>query len=1005
MELRLLGPLEVVLPGENTAADGAQGPSSISLSPSLKELLALLAVHWPEVISSERIIDALWPTETDELRARHRLQTRVSQLRGSLESERDAIVTRHPGYGLSADVELDTEAFKQLVARSEEEADVQQARSLIDDALAMWRGDPLSDFAYDDWAQLAIAAMNDVYQRAKDIRLEAGVALGEGPRLLEELAQAVKQRPLDERIRAQYMEALDQSGRQADATSEYWEFRDLLADQKGLDPQGEIEEMYARILAHDEVTRLPVNPHPFFGREADIADIVQLLGDRPLVTLTGIGGTGKTRLAIEAARRVSDEYPGGAVFVDLGSVADGESVDSSVAAALGLRQSPARSSFDRLSELLSSKPTLIVLDNCEHVLPAVADLVGGLLRTVPHAHILATSRYPLAVDGEQRFPVGPLATDPGEFGLPAVDLLLDRARLGAPRVPSGSEDLQAAVEVCELLGGLPLAIELAANRLSVKTVPELLEELRTGLIADDDDPLRSAIDWSYKQLDDPAQRLFRTLGVSIGGQSSEALSRWSSQYALADEDVFSTMNRLVEAVLVSRVVVDGESRFMVLEPVRQHALRLLGEAGERESAELAHLAIYSDLASHFRIPLLIQPTTAQQVTAELGNLSAAMQRGLERKQDAAAATIAESLDYYWVFVGKAREGRGWIERLVDSGFLDRAASTAGSLTDVDQRMSVAGVCRARGFLASVDLAYAEAKKSFAEAIEEYDRLTEETRVGRWPGVDPSAIEQRHLRAVRGGAWARFLLARNLTSMHVTQFGMTGGDEELVIRAQELYQQARKTFEQREMTLDLAYLIPFIGWNERHTGSPPAHEWPDYGLEMATKLNLAVPRGIAQANLALHHLVEGDSPELAFENAKVSAQSFREIGDLYSLQIALTITAIAALRTGREQDTADALAEALHLVGRIGSGEWAAWTVGVVAVWLATTDNSDVDRLSAWLSNRNPGWRRLLASTGVPPDLLEPFEAAAPSSADPLTSSASAARAALDGLAEQRAATV
>ena len=145
-----------------------------------------------------------------------------------------------------------------------------------------------------------------------------------------------------------------QSGRQADATSEYWEFRDLLADQKGLDPQGEIEEMYARILAHDEVTRLPVNPHPFFGREADIADIVQLLGDRPLVTLTGIGGTGKTRLAIEAARRVSDEYPGGAVFVDLGSVADGESVDSSVAAALGLRQSPARSSFDRLSELLSS---------------------------------------------------------------------------------------------------------------------------------------------------------------------------------------------------------------------------------------------------------------------------------------------------------------------------------------------------------------------------------------------------------------------------------------------------------------------------------------------------------------------------------------------------------------------------------------------------------------------------------------------------------------------------
>lgn len=980
MEIRILGPFEV------ETSDGEQ----VNIAPANAELLALLAAHQPRVVSDDVIIESLWPDQAAEREVRGRLRTRVSKLRAALKKHGDDVVRRAAtGYSLDESVSVDARASAELndEAAGFLDSDPAEARRVLDEALGFWRGDPYADFAYADWTTIERSHLWDLKHRITENRIDADLALGRGPELLHELESAVASEPLDERARARFMLALYRSGKQADALRQYTEVTELLADRGAL-PGDELRSMNQRIVEHDAAlpgparteaqSRLPSSPTRFFGRAAELERLEQLVALRPFVTVIGIGGVGKTRLALEAARRLEGRFPGGAVFVDLSTLPPGVRVDSAVAGALGLRQGPDRRSVDAVAELLAVRPSLLVLDNCEHVSDSVQKLASELIARAPESRILATSRQPIDAEGEQRFPVGPLSlggiTGQSTEG-DAVELFFDRRALLGEVEERTDQSVENARRICKTLGGFPLAIELAARRFSVGGLAELAAELASGDSLDWEDPQEAAIQWSYNQASDDAKALFRTLGLAIGGQSLLALAEWPERYPLGETSVSSLMQQLNDAGLVSRTNIGGESRFELLEPVRQFALRQLESSGEVELAGAVHAAIHARIARALNAQLLNDPRTAERTKAEMGNFTTAMQRMLEAGRPLVAAKIAVRLDYFWVFSGRAREGAGWVDAIIAAGALESAGTAAAPLDRIDELLNAARLLHARGFLASVDLLHDRSERAFQEAIRRYDEVVAEIDDA---DTDRDALARRRASAIRDRAWSKFLLARNYTSKQFSRYGLSAGpvEDQATTEADRLYGEARATFEQEGLEMDLAFLDPFLGWNKRLTGAVLSDADADYGLARATRLGLAVPTGIAHCNIALHYLAQGNSPQQALKHAEASVATFEEIGDLYSLQIAQMALATAALQAGDDASLNTSLRAALELVTTLGSKEWEAWPLGLAAALGVPTDPERAGAIMAWLDASHQGWRRLLEATGVPERIAQAGEAAA-----------------------------
>ncbi|RJL30124.1 BTAD domain-containing putative transcriptional regulator [Bailinhaonella thermotolerans] len=666
MRFGVLGPLAV------WTSDG--GPVRIP-EVKVRALLAELLVGAGRVVPADRLIDDLWGERLPANPA-GALQTRISQLRRALDEAepgaRALVVSRPPGYLLDVRPgDVDAGRFQELLARVGAAAGPRERAALLADALALWRGPALLDFADEEFARPEAARLGELRLTALEEQAEARLELGEHALLADELGDLVARHPLRERLRAAHLRALYRAGRQSEALDGYRDLRERLADELGVDPGRKLAELHSAILRQDPAlgapsapapaVRLPVPLGDLVGREAEAGEVERLLTAGRLVTLTGPGGVGKTRLALEAARRSAAAFPDGVWLAELGALPAGAlpgEVAELVAATVGVRDEAPTALADRLPELLRERRALLVLDNCEHVLASAARLTASLLRAAPGLRVLATSQMPLNVSGEALFAVPPLEE------AEAVRLFAERAAARTPGFTLDEENAEAVASICRRLDGIPLALELAATRVRALGVRELAERLddRFRLLAagPQDAPerqrtLRAMIDWSWEPLSEAERAVLRRLAVHADGCTLRAAEEVCGEEGL---DVLDLLAGLVDRSLVAVAEVGGVTRYRLLESVAAYCRERLREAGELAEIERRHARHYAGLAAaadaHLRGSA--QGEWLRRLDAETANLHVALAHAVRH---GGAARLANTLAWYWVLRGRLGEGRRW----------------------------------------------------------------------------------------------------------------------------------------------------------------------------------------------------------------------------------------------------------------------------------------------------------------------------------------------------------
>ncbi|MFG1686739.1 BTAD domain-containing putative transcriptional regulator [Nonomuraea sp. NPDC049269] len=641
--------------------------------PRVRSLLAMLLLDAGQEVSVRLLVEGLYGRSDSA----HALQTQVSRLRRGLRAAGGELVEFGPaGYRLAVDPEdVDVHRFERLAAegrRALAAGDHVKAAPLTRSALDLWRGPALDDVMTAPFAEPQAARLEELRIAVLEDHIEARLGLGEHHHLVAELPGIMAAHPLRERLRGQLMRALYGSGRQAEALEVYEDARRTLAGELGVDPSPELQNVHLAVLRAErtlaEVPRagVPAQLTSFVGRGEDLGRVGELLKRGRLVTLTGPGGVGKTRLAIEAAAR----EPGEVRFVDLAPVSD---VPQALIGALGLREAglvPSLSgpldAIDRLVSGLAGRRLLLILDNCEHVLDAVARLARHLLAACSGLRILVTSRERLDVTGETLCPVAPLAVPPPEaaasdgFGLPAVRLFADRAAAVRPGFAVGDANISLVLHVCRTLDGLPLAIELAGARLRSLTLDDVAVRLddRFALLSRGDrtaaprhQTLRSVVAWSWDLLSRDEQALAARLTVFVDGATLHAASRVCG---LPDAEVVERLADLVDKSLVET----ADGRYRMLETVREFCAERLAGTGEGERLRAAHAAYFLDLARtaepHLRGP--DQLHWLARLDAERGNLDAAL-RWAVRADPLLAVQLITALSWHGQLRGLSG-GRG-----------------------------------------------------------------------------------------------------------------------------------------------------------------------------------------------------------------------------------------------------------------------------------------------------------------------------------------------------------
>ncbi len=412
--------------------------------------------------------------------------------------------------------------------------------------------------------------------------------------------------------------------------------------------------------------RLPVQLTSFVGRDADITKVRDLVAENRLVTLTGAGGVGKTRLAIQIAGQMASEFADGIWYVDLAPITDPDLVPVAAARAFGLPDQPGRSTMDMITRFVADRQMLVVLDNCEHLLDASAAVVMALLGAAAGLTLLTTSREPIGVAGELSFrvPSLPLADK-------AIELFIDRACRARPDFVVAEANATTVTEICRRLDGVPLAIELAAARVRALSLTEILDSLhdrfrlltggaRTAVRRQQ--TLRASVDWSHALLTEPERVLFRRLAVFLGGFDLDSAQNVCGGGDVARYQVLDQLSMLVDKSLVVSDESGGRTRYRLLETVRQYSLEKLGESGEADTVRARHRDHYTSLAA-----LLDAPASGdyeqriEQADTEIDNLRAAFGWSWENSDIELALTLASSLQPLWQARGRLREGLTWFD--------------------------------------------------------------------------------------------------------------------------------------------------------------------------------------------------------------------------------------------------------------------------------------------------------------------------------------------------------
>ncbi len=668
MRIGLLGGLEVL---------DDEGRDVLVAGPKLRALLAVLALQPGRVVSAEQLIDALWG-ENPPTEVRNGLQGLASKLRRTLGSA-DLVAMRGAGYALelAADA-VDVHRFEELVVEARAAAvdgDPNRAAALLAEADALWRGDPLADFVYDDFAAGAITRLSELRLAAIEERLDLELQLGRHQAAVAELEELVAAEPLRERLRGLLMIALYRAGRQADALRVFQDGRHLLAEELGLEPGHELRELEGAILgqdrsldapaivrsdatSHAETYSIPEALTPLVGRDAELRELTRLTAEHRFVTLVGPGGVGKTRLALEVARAGSAALAFGACLVELAPVGDPAGVRAAIALAF---PDPGR-----LAEVIGDREMLIVLDNCEHVITTAAEVAEDLLRRCTALRLLATSREGLRVGGETIWPVPPLAA--GD----AVSLFAARAQAAGAPLELSDDNRTVIADICSRLDGLPLAIELAAARTRAFPLQQISARLndrfrlltggsRTALPRQQ--TLRAVVDWSYELLFDDEQRVFERLSVFPGGCDLATAEAVCADDVLAADDLADLIQALVEKSLVIAVPRGDAVRFTQLQTLCQYGRERLAERGDAVRIRDAMAKHYAELCAQSAVAYTgdRQRAWLTAIDQEHDNLRAALDWAIANDDAETALTIAGGTSWRHWLAGMVIEGKRWLD--------------------------------------------------------------------------------------------------------------------------------------------------------------------------------------------------------------------------------------------------------------------------------------------------------------------------------------------------------
>jgi predicted ATPase/DNA-binding SARP family transcriptional activator len=665
----LLGPVQAVRGGRELSLGG----------PKQRAVLALLLLDAGRIVPTEALIEELWRGDPPAGAAKT-LRSYLSRLRVVLRPELE-IVARGLGYAAELDSgHLDSRRFEGLIGSAQgalEGGAHGVAAERFREALALWRGRALADVGELESLALEAQRLEELRLVALEGRIEAELALGLHAQLVGELERLVGEHPLRERFWRQLVLALYRCERQSEALAAYRRARAILIEQ-GLEPGSQLRQLEQAVLRHEVPVaspprvrhNLPAQLTSFLGRERELAELGGCLGEARLITLTGVGGVGKTRLALELAAQVTETFTGGGWLVDLSGISDPGLVPYELMETLGVRQVGGLRPFELLRDRLRDSEILLILDNCEHVLDSCSEIVRALLSASPGLRVLATSREPLGVVGEFVYAVSPLGV-PAESAeaesiksAPSVQLFLERATPSRGRVTVEAEDLATVGRICRELDGLPLAIELAAARtraLAVDEIETYLEDrfrfLRywRSVAVPRQQTLQATMDWSYELLSDEEQRVLRELSVFAGDFGLAGIADVCSD---GDEAAaLDLVERLVAKSLVVAEAVAGRTRYRQLETVREYAGRRLAETGEVDMARRRHAVSFVGAAE--------RAGNFSDLVRELDNLRGTLEWAVFAEPEL-GARLARSLGDFWLMRGLLHEARSWLERLLAS---------------------------------------------------------------------------------------------------------------------------------------------------------------------------------------------------------------------------------------------------------------------------------------------------------------------------------------------------
>lgn len=834
--------LRVNLLNEVTITPDGAAPSRVVRPRQLASAFAYLVLHRHQPVTRDELADALWDEDLPES-WETALRVVLSKLRAILDSAEldgpNILRTSARSYSLALPPDASVDVEEAAAAVTGAEAALLDQR-YEDAAELASRGRDLASSTLlagqeSRWLEVERAELSDLTLRALEAHAEAAIGQGKGAAAVAAALKAVVAAPLRESSHQLLIRAHAAKGDRADALRSYEICRQLLVEELGVDPSPQTQAVYLEVLRQDAPmtqassappSRQTLGPHrtSFVGREDDLADIARHLGTTRLLTLVAPGGAGKTRLAYEAAADVADLFPGGTWVVELAPLTNPDLVPSAFATAVDVQDHSGQPTLDAIATRLGDQPTLVIVDNCEHLVAACAQFCDALLARCAQLRILATSREPLLVPGEAIHRVRSLSVPESDavvealLSAEAVTLFAERARATDALFALAEPNVHVVADICRRLDGIPLAIELAAARTRMLTVDQIAERLdnRFRLLTGGDRTavprqrtLRALIDWSYDLLDDDEAAVFRRLSVFPASFGIEAAEVLCAGDGIDEAAVLDLLDQLVVKSLLTVEEVRGGRRLGMLETIRAYAQEHLDRIeavrlGARHAgyfAERGHEAALA-FAGPDRDPWL------RQVSDDYDNFRATLSWALEN-DPALGLGLASDLSWFWYHEGQFREGREWLASFLADDVTDSPAGRARALT---------GAARLARYDNALDIARAQSEEAvrLARLADDPDDLGYALYVlglAAQAREDPAAIAAaQESVAVFRSSTDRWGLA--LALFYLGTFSVFLGRDDLVLPA---LHESREIFDELDDSWGVAGCLYYLGMMEQRGG--------------------------------------------------------------------------------------------------------------------------------------------------------------------------------------------